>query len=181
MTDNVDEIQLKDNETPDFGVLGNSEITGETELTSRRIEDAVTKSEISNINIDRVDTIEDCKSFLIDFSTSKNPIPASWMKSLRNFVICTDRTDIEDKLQDVNEERLRHGQVVLKADAALYVKSKNGVMLAGYVDSLVTYKILRDFLKASFGDAIKIYKSNGGKAVFKEWKATDTSGIRLKL
>ena len=185
----IDEFKLPgDNANPDLGILsatmsGSAQgaALGETELQSRKIEDALVKDEVSNVNIDRLESIEDRSSCLIDFSNSKRPVVSSWLGALKNLIVSSEGDTIPDAWEKENIARKRRGQADIRADVAVYIKTKSGVILAGYGDSLQIYRVLRNMVHASFGDEVKVYSGKGDKALFKEWKSSDVSGVRLRL
>lgn len=183
---NVDEFKLNgDNSNPELGVLGalggTEDALGTSELQSRKIEDAIMKDEVSNVNIDRLDELEECSSCLIDFSESRQAVVQSWLGALKNLIIASERGEMSEAWVKENENRKRRGQAEVRADMAMYIKTKSGMVLAGYADALQVYRILRDMVKASFSGAVKVYTGKGDKAMFSEWKASDISGVRLRL
>ena len=164
----------------DIGSLAGDASVADAGLASRDIENAITRKVISNVNLERVDTIVDCYSYLVDFSQGDITVVPSWLGSLKNFIVSQEYGVVNPDVAQKNVERSRTGQPELRADAALYFKTKGGISLVGYVDQLQMYKIIRDFLEVSFGKQIKVFVKDVGSD-FNRWKASDVSGARLKL
>ena len=184
--DNDDEyVKIGSDESKDveLGSLGSKDVnaTVDKNLISRDIENAITKKVISNVNVDKVDKIDECISYLIDMSGDNCTVVPSWVKSIKNLIVSNTFGEIPDDIQQDNEIRRKHGEDELRADSALYIKTKGGVTLAGYCDQLQMYKVIRDYVDVSLGKKAKVYVSNGGLESFRELKVQDIRGFRLKL
>ena len=186
--DDINELEYEpgvhvDNDNVELGALGSQSIAGENDIRlSRDIDEAVTRSVVSNVNMDRVSDLEEGTAYLIDFSGSSCTLVPSWMRSLKNMIVSNELNGTSDKIEEVNALRKKRGEADLRADAAMYIKAKSGtVTLVGYVDTLQCYKLLRDMVHVSIGEAVKIYVKRGVKAKFEEWKSTDVKGVRLRL
>lgn len=165
----------------DIGALNNVGEATNGALISRNIENAITRKVISNVNLERIESIENCRSYLVDFSDSDLTVVPSWLKSLKNFIVSDTYGEVYDDIAKKNDERSRTNKTELRADAALYFKTSGGMTLVGYVDQLQMYRLIRDFIGVSFGNKVKVYVGNGEKAEFIAWKDSNISGARLNL
>ena len=164
-----------------LGALESENGAGTEKLISRDIESAITREVISNVNMERVDSLLDCRAYLVDFSVGDITVVASWLKSLKNFIVSDKINEVSEEVAKKNKEREQTGNFTLRADAAMYFKTKSGISFVGFVDQLQMYKTIRDYIYVSFGDKVKVYVKKEGENVFNVWKSADISGARLNL
>lgn len=170
----------KDSEVS-IGVLATDGTADTEELISRDITNAISRDVISNVNLERVEGLVSCAAYLVDFSCGDVTVIGSWLQSLKSFIVSNEYNGISEAMAQKNVEREQTGKFALRADAALYFKTKSGLSLVGYVDQLQMYRCIRDYIFVSFGDRVKVYYKKDGADKFSLWKNTDISGARLRL
>lgn len=161
--DYTEEVQLpkSEDEVNDFG----------KSLLSESIDEAILKKEVTNVSLKEADDII-VPSYLVDFSHCETVLSTT-VDVLSGMLL-----DLED-LEEINNKRIKRGDTALVADTALYIKNYEGVILAGMGDGYIMYRQLENFIKASFGDKVKVYKNNGNG--FGETKKNDVTSVKLRL
>ena len=158
--------------------------SNDSSLISGDITESIMKKDVMNASLKEAE-LSNCAAYLIDFTAmtgNKFGVLPYWIESLKYLILSDELNGTNETLERMNDMRDNIGRERLCADTALFIKTRTGTELAGFVDSLQAYRLLRKYVMNALDGNVKLYKSNDAKKdAFTEIQDMDVKGVRIRL